>query len=86
MGDERSSAGSEQMPGEGSSGPGAAGRASRARIFVHFGLPLLALGLIARVVEILDKQIVLESLLAVIPKFHDRNRKAFEIGYKYEEG
>jgi 2-oxoglutarate ferredoxin oxidoreductase subunit gamma len=53
----------------------------------HFNSPLfansLALGLIARVVEILDKQVVLESLLEVIPKFHDRNRQAFEIGYEY---
>jgi len=53
----------------------------------NFNSPLfansLALGLIANVVEILDKQIVLESLLEVIPKFHDRNRRAFEIGYEY---
>ena len=53
----------------------------------HFNNPLFAnslvLGLIAKAVEILDRQIVLESLLAVIPKFHDRNRRAFEIGYEY---
>jgi 2-oxoglutarate ferredoxin oxidoreductase subunit gamma len=53
----------------------------------HFESPLfansLALGLIANVVEILDRRIVLESLLAVIPKFHDRNRQAFEIGFEY---
>lgn len=53
----------------------------------HFDSPLfansLALGLIANVVEILDRQIVLESLLAVIPKFHGRNRQAFEIGLNY---
>jgi len=53
----------------------------------HFNSPLFAnslvLGLIANSVEILDRQIVLESLLAVIPKFHDRNRQAFEIGYEY---
>lgn len=53
----------------------------------HFDSPLfansLALGLIANVVEVLDRQIVLESLLAVIPKFHDRNRQAFEIGFNY---
>ena len=53
----------------------------------HFNSPLFAnslvLGLIAKVVEILDKEIVLESLLEVIPKFHDRNRKAFEIGFEY---
>ena len=53
----------------------------------HFDTPLFAntlvLGLIARSVEILDKNIVLESILEVIPKFHDRNRKAFEIGFEY---
>jgi 2-oxoglutarate ferredoxin oxidoreductase subunit gamma len=53
----------------------------------QFNNPLFAntlvLGLIARVVEILDKEIVLESLLSVIPKFHDQNRKAFEIGFEY---
>ena len=53
----------------------------------HFKSPLFAnslvLGLIANAVDILDRQILLESLLAVIPKFHDRNRQAFEIGYEY---
>jgi 2-oxoglutarate ferredoxin oxidoreductase subunit gamma len=53
----------------------------------HFDTPLFAntlvLGLIARAVEILDKKIVLVSILEVIPKFHDRNRKAFEIGFEY---
>ena len=53
----------------------------------HFDTPLFAntleLGLVARTVEILDKEIVLESILEVIPKFHDRNRKAFEIGFEY---
>ena len=43
----------------------------------------LVLGLVANVVDILDKEIVLESLLDVIPKFHDQNRKAFEIGFDY---
>jgi 2-oxoglutarate ferredoxin oxidoreductase subunit gamma len=53
----------------------------------HFNNPLFAnslvLGLVANVVEVLDKEIVLESLLGVIPKFHDQNRKAFEIGFDY---
>ena len=53
----------------------------------HFNNPLFAnslvLGLVANVVEILDKEMVLESLLEVIPKFHDQNRKAFEIGFDY---
>jgi 2-oxoglutarate ferredoxin oxidoreductase subunit gamma len=33
---------------------------------------------------ILDKDVVLGSLLAVIPKFHDQNRAAFEVGYVFE--
>ncbi len=53
----------------------------------HFNSPLFAntlvLGVIARVVEILDKEIMLASMLAVIPKFHDRNRQAFEIGFDH---
>jgi 2-oxoglutarate ferredoxin oxidoreductase subunit gamma len=53
----------------------------------NFNSPLFAntlvLGVIARAVEILDKEIVLKSILAVIPKFHDRNRQAFEIGFDY---
>jgi 2-oxoglutarate ferredoxin oxidoreductase subunit gamma len=53
----------------------------------HFNNPLFAntlvLGLVANAVQILDKKIVLQSLLEVIPKFHDQNRKAFEIGFDY---
>ncbi len=53
----------------------------------HFNSPLFAntlvLGVIARAVEILDKEIMLKSMLEVIPKFHDRNRQAFEIGFDY---
>jgi len=53
----------------------------------HFSSPLFAntlvLGVIAGAVEILDKEIVLKSMLEVIPKFHDRNRQAFEIGFDY---
>ena len=53
----------------------------------HFNSPLFAntlvLGVIARAVEILEKQTVLKSILAVIPKFHERNRQAFEIGFDY---
>jgi 2-oxoglutarate ferredoxin oxidoreductase subunit gamma len=53
----------------------------------HFNSPLFAntlvLGVIARAVEILEKETVLKSILAVIPKFHDRNRQAFEIGFDY---
>jgi len=27
--------------------------------------------------------VMLESILMVIPKFHDRNRQAYQIGYDY---
>ena len=43
----------------------------------------LVLGHIAKVVEALEKDVVLESLLEIIPKFHDKNREAFEIGFDY---
>ena len=44
----------------------------------------LVLGVIARAVDELDKDVVLESILEIIPKFHDRNREAFNIGYDYQ--
>jgi 2-oxoglutarate ferredoxin oxidoreductase subunit gamma len=51
----------------------------------HFNSPLFAnslmLGVVAGAVEILEKDIVLESILSVMPKFHDQNREAFQIGY-----
>jgi 2-oxoglutarate ferredoxin oxidoreductase subunit gamma len=43
----------------------------------------LVLGLIAQIVEGLDKDVLLESTLEVIPKFHDRNRKAYQVGFEY---
>ena len=53
----------------------------------NFDSPLFAnslmLGVIAKLVDILDKGIVLESILAIMPKFHEQNREAFEIGYEY---
>jgi 2-oxoglutarate ferredoxin oxidoreductase subunit gamma len=53
----------------------------------HFNSPLFAntlvLGVIAGAVEILDKEIVLKSMLEVIPKFHDQNRQAFDIGFDF---
>ena len=53
----------------------------------HFNNPLfsntLVLGAMSRIVDILDKDAVLESVLEIIPKFHDRNRQAFQIGYDY---
>ena len=44
----------------------------------------LVLGCIARLVDVLDKEIMLESILEIIPKFHGRNQKAFQIGYDYQ--
>ncbi len=44
----------------------------------------LVLGFIARLVDVLDKEIMLESILEIIPKFHGRNQKAFQIGYDYQ--
>ncbi len=53
----------------------------------NFDSPLFAnslmLGVVAKLVDVLDKGIVLESILGIMPKFHEQNRKAFEIGYEY---
>jgi 2-oxoglutarate ferredoxin oxidoreductase subunit gamma len=43
----------------------------------------LVLGRMARLVEALEKDVVLESILEIIPKFHDKNKEAFQIGYGY---
>jgi 2-oxoglutarate ferredoxin oxidoreductase subunit gamma len=43
----------------------------------------LMLGVVARLVDALEKDVVLESVLAIIPKFHDTNRQAFKLGYEY---
>ncbi|MEW5912417.1 MAG: 2-oxoacid:acceptor oxidoreductase family protein [Thermodesulfobacteriota bacterium] len=44
----------------------------------------IALGAMARLLEgQLKKEDILESLLEIIPKFHQENRDAFEIGYNY---
>lgn len=53
----------------------------------NFDNPLFAntlvLGVIAKAVDVLDKDTVLESILEIIPKFHDQNKEAFQIGYDY---
>jgi 2-oxoglutarate ferredoxin oxidoreductase subunit gamma len=53
----------------------------------NFDNPLFAntlvLGVIAKAVDVLDKDTVLESILEIIPKFHDQNKAAFQIGYDY---
>lgn len=52
-----------------------------------FGKPIFAnsivLGALAGQIELLDKDVVLESMLEIIPKFQDLNKKAFNIGYDY---
>ena len=52
----------------------------------QFGRPMFAntivLGRLAKYFDgILDKDVVLDSVLELIPKFHDENRAAFEVGY-----
>jgi len=53
----------------------------------NFDNPLFAntlvLGQIARRVDVLEKDVMIESILHIIPKFHDLNRQAFSIGYNY---
>jgi 2-oxoglutarate ferredoxin oxidoreductase subunit gamma len=53
----------------------------------NFDSPLFAntlvLGAIAKLVDVLDKDVVVESIIEVIPKFHEQNRGAFQIGYDY---
>jgi 2-oxoglutarate ferredoxin oxidoreductase subunit gamma len=41
----------------------------------------IMIGALAKLVESLDRDIVLESILHIIPRFHDENRQAFETGY-----
>jgi 2-oxoglutarate ferredoxin oxidoreductase subunit gamma len=52
----------------------------------HFKRPIFAntiiLGKLASVLrDVLEKDIVLESILDVIPKFHEENKIAFQLGY-----
>lgn len=52
-----------------------------------FGRPIFAnsivLGAMAKLIADLEKEKVLESLLEIIPKFREDNKKAFEFGYDY---
>lgn len=43
----------------------------------------LVLGVCAKIIDVLDKDLVLNSMLEIIPKFHENNKKAFNIGYNY---
>jgi Pyruvate/2-oxoacid:ferredoxin oxidoreductase gamma subunit len=45
----------------------------------------LVLGRMARLIEAREKDVVLESILAIIPKFQDKNKEAFRIGYAYQD-
>ena len=60
---------------------------AKALALEHFDNALFAntlvLGAMAKIVDGLEKDVVLESILDIIPKFHDRNRIAFDIGYDY---
>jgi 2-oxoglutarate ferredoxin oxidoreductase subunit gamma len=50
-----------------------------------FGRPIFAntimLGVLAQVIDGLKPQAVLESILHLIPKYQEENKRAFEIGY-----
>lgn len=53
----------------------------------NFGRPIfsnsIALGAMAKLLAgDLDKELVLESILAVIPKYHNENRQAFQLGFE----
>jgi 2-oxoglutarate ferredoxin oxidoreductase subunit gamma len=43
----------------------------------------VVVGVVARLVDVLEKDVVLESILHIIPKFHETNREAFRVGYEY---
>ena len=45
----------------------------------------LMLGVLAKVVDELDPGVVLESILHIIPKFHEENKQAFQLGYSLLE-
>jgi 2-oxoglutarate ferredoxin oxidoreductase subunit gamma len=52
----------------------------------NFGKPIfsntIALGAMAKLLEgILKKETILESILEIIPKYQDENRRAFQMGY-----
>jgi 2-oxoglutarate ferredoxin oxidoreductase subunit gamma len=43
----------------------------------------LVLGVVGKIIEGLDKDLLLKSTLEIIPKFQDKNKEAFEIGYNH---
>lgn len=44
------------------------------------------LGVTARMVEVLDRDVVLQSIMHVIPKYQEENKRAFETGYSFIDG
>ncbi len=46
----------------------------------------LLLGVLANIIDGLEPDIMLESILHIIPKFHEENKKAFQIGYALLDG
>jgi 2-oxoglutarate ferredoxin oxidoreductase subunit gamma len=59
--------------------------AARDKAIEELGRPIFAntimLGAMARKIDVLDRDIVLSTMLSVIPKFKEENKEAFEIGY-----
>ena len=43
----------------------------------------IMMGALTRAIGIINKDVMLETVLEVIPKYQDENRKAFDIGYTY---
>jgi len=41
----------------------------------------IMLGVLSHIIDELDPEVVLESILHLIPRYHEENKKAFEIGY-----
>jgi 2-oxoglutarate ferredoxin oxidoreductase subunit gamma len=58
--------------------------AARDKAIEKLGRPIFAntimLGAMTKKIDMLDNDIVLSTMLSVIPKFKDKNKKAFEIG------
>ena len=62
--------------------------AGQATAIENFGKPIfsntIALGAMAKLLgKDLDKELVIESILAIITKSQEENRRAFELGFDY---
>ncbi|MEW5817322.1 MAG: 2-oxoacid:acceptor oxidoreductase family protein [Spirochaetota bacterium] len=53
----------------------------------HFGRPIftnsIVLGAMAKLIDALDEDKILESLLELVPRNHEENREAFKIGLRF---